>query len=102
MDYRNLPFKFSFGGLDIVSAPENVPEGKFTRLLNVRYRREGTLEGRPGTEDFQSSGQTKKTPLHGAGSLNLPWTHCLGYTRNDLGRETTLYSGWAQDSFGYY
>lgn len=53
MDYRNLPFKFTFGGLDIVSAPENIPQGKWARLHNVRYRRDGTLEARPGGADFR-------------------------------------------------
>lgn len=53
-DYRNLPFKFGYGGLDLLSPPESVPPGKWTRFYNVRYRRDGTLEARPGTENFSS------------------------------------------------
>ena len=54
MDYRNVPFKFGFGGLNIVASPENLGEGQYSYFQNVRYKRVGTLEGRPGTEDFES------------------------------------------------
>lgn len=51
-DYRNLPFKFAYGGLNGLAAPENIPPGQWSRFVNVRYRRDGTLEARPGTESF--------------------------------------------------
>lgn len=51
-DYRNLPFKFGYGGLNLLATPENIEGGQFTRFANLRYRREGTLEARPGTEVF--------------------------------------------------
>jgi len=54
VDYRNIPFKFGFGGLNIVASPENLGEGQYSYFQNVRYKRLGTLEGRPGTEDFLS------------------------------------------------
>lgn len=52
MDYRNIPFKFGYGGLNIVASPENLAEGQYSYFQNVRYKRMGTLEARPGTEDF--------------------------------------------------
>ena len=52
MDYRNLPFKFGYGGLNLVASPENLGPGQYTYFQNVRYKRTGTLEARPGTEDF--------------------------------------------------
>lgn len=69
MDYRNLPIGFAYGGLDLVSPPENVPPGKWTRLVNIRYRREGTLEARPGTVDFSA---LFTQPSYGGRSDNYP------------------------------
>ena len=51
-DYRNLPFYFGFGGLNLVASPEKLAPGQYTYFKNVRYRKEGVLEARPGTEDF--------------------------------------------------
>lgn len=53
MDYRNLPFKFGYGGLNLVASPESLGEGQYTIFKNVRYKRTGTMEGRPGTESFE-------------------------------------------------
>lgn len=48
-DYRNVPFKFINFGLNLAQVPENLEEGQFTRMLNVRVTTEGVLEGRQGT-----------------------------------------------------
>ena len=52
-DYRNIPLKFFLGGLDLTVSPENIGEGRGTRMLNVRPTRELLLEARRGTGTFE-------------------------------------------------
>lgn len=52
-DYRNIPVKFSLGGLDLTTSPENVEAGKGTRMLNVRPTQEHILQGRRGTGIYE-------------------------------------------------
>jgi len=47
-DYRNLPVKLPNKGLDIVSPPDTLEEGRYTILNNVKNTQEGVLTTRDG------------------------------------------------------
>ena len=94
-DYRNQPFKFTNAGLNLVSPPESLAEGQYTRDLNLRVTSEMVLEGRQGTESWEPdqkqyySGTTRTGPL-------LPYP-----TRWDIGRLRAIrYIGQLVDEGG--
>jgi hypothetical protein len=51
-DYRNQPFRFVLGGLDVTHPPELLNDGQLTRALNVRPNIEGAIEARPASGYF--------------------------------------------------
>jgi hypothetical protein len=74
-DYRNTPFKFALGGLNLVDPPDSLNNGQLTRALNLRANVEGVIEARPATGAFEipqkaMNGYTTPYPsLWGVGPL---------------------------------
>ena len=96
-DYRNVPFKFSVAGLDLVNPPEGLEPGKFTKLVNPRFSSEMVLEGRQGTETWAPDQKQYYTPSTTTRSGPLvPYP-----TRWDIGRLRAIrFIGNIKDEFG--
>ena len=96
MEFKNLVRRFLCRGLDLSIAADDLQEGRFPILKNIRSYVLGKIESRPGLTAIDSNVVASQTPVHSIRRLNdgpgSTWARIVGTGTNVAYGQTSFSS----------